>query len=116
MTLGDKKADPLAELTVRFEENGALKVEELDKQVLAASPMWATVAFLSRERDPATGEMRAPRVSLRRYKKRGGKFIVDKHFTLTTGVQAKALVDVLRGWFDSGALDDGHGDDVDDDG
>lgn len=116
MTVGDKKTDPLADLTVRFEEDGVLKVEELDKQVLASSPMWATVAFLSRERDPATGEMRAPRVSLRRYKKRGGRFVVDKHFTLTTGAQARALVDVLRGWFDVGGLGDGHADDVDDDG
>lgn len=113
MGIGENKPDPLQELTVRFEDGGVVQVEELDKRVLASSPMWATVAFLSRERDPATGALRAPRVSLRRYKKRGGKFIVDKHFTLTTGKQAQALVDALRGWLDGGGLGEG---DVDDDG
>lgn len=116
MTLGDKSKDPLAELTVAFSEGDVVQVEQLDKAVLASSPMWATVAFLSRERDPATGSMRAPRVSLRRYKKRGGKFVVDKHFTLTNRAQARALIDALHGWFDDGGkgavdVDDGHDED-----
>jgi hypothetical protein len=102
--------DPLAELTVRFEEHGVVQVEELARAVLASSPTWATVAFLARERDPAGGGLRAPRVSLRRYKKRGGRFVVDKHFTLTTRAQASALVEVLTGW-----LKDGGGFDVIDD-
>ena len=90
-----------------------MQVEELAKAVLASSPTWATLAFLARERDPVSGALRAPRVSLRRYKKRGGKFVVDKHFTLTNRAQADALVAALGGWFSAG----GPGDvDVDDPG
>lgn len=98
-------ADPTAGLTVRFEEDGVLQVEELARAVLGVSPTWATVAFLARERDRASGAFRAPRVSLRRYKKRGGRFIVDKHFTLTHAGQARALQAALAGWF----ADDGPG-------
>ena len=91
-----------SELTVNFEEDGVLQVEELAKVVLGVSPTWATIAFLARERDRASGVFRAPRVSLRRYKKRGGRFIVDKHFTLTNAGQARALQAALAGWFADG--------------
>jgi hypothetical protein len=95
-------ADPTAGLTVRFEEDGQLQVEELARVVLGVSSTWATVAFLARERDRATGHFRAPRVSLRRYKKRGGRFVVDKHFTLTNAGQARALQHALASWFADG--------------
>lgn len=94
--------DPIGALTVRFEEDGQLHVDELDKAVLAQSSTWATVAFLARERDPATGSFSPPRVSLRRYKRRGGRFVVDKHFTLTNAAQAHALMVALAGWFPHG--------------
>lgn len=100
------KADPLDDLTVRFEEGGVVQVEELAKVVLASSPAWATLAFLARERDRETGALRAPRVSLRRYKKRGGRFVVDKHFTLTNRAQALALQAQLLDWFKDGGVGD----------
>ena len=114
-----EKADPLADLTVRFEEAGVVQVEELARVVLAASPTWATLAFLAHERDRATGAWKAPRVSLRRYKKRGGRFIVDKHFTLTNRNQAEVLRQTLASWFDAGGAGDTAAaatDDDDDDG
>ncbi len=95
--------DPLTSLTVRFEEEGVVKVEEVAKVVLASSPMWATVAFVSRERDAASG-LGPARVSVRRYKKRGGRYHVDKHLTLTTLQQARALRDALSEWIDAGVL------------
>ena len=96
--------DPVAELTVRFEENGVVVVEELAKAVLTASSTWVTVAYLARERDKVSGVFAGPRVSLRRYKKRGGRFIVDKHFTLTTRPQVVALQEALATWFAADGL------------
>lgn len=96
--------DPVAELTVRYEEDGVVVVEELAKAVLTTSATWTTVAYLSRERDKVSGAFAAPRVSLRRYKKRGGRFITDKHFTLTTRTQVMALQEALAAWFAA----DGH--------
>jgi hypothetical protein len=101
-----------AELTIRYEEAGVVVVEELAHAVLAASPTWTTVAFLSRERDKVSGEFGGPRVSLRRYKKRGGRFVVDKHFTLTTRAQALALQAALGTWLADGGLAGGHVDDT----
>jgi hypothetical protein len=106
--------DPTAGLTVRFEEGGVLQVEELQRVVLSTSPAWATIAFLARERDPTTGEFRAPRVSLRRYKRRAGRFVVDKHFTLTTRAQGLALATALSTWFAEGGPGAGADDDGDD--
>jgi hypothetical protein len=97
--------DPISALTVRFEDGGQLQVDELGKAVLAQSPTWATIAFLARERDPATGAFSSPRVSLRRYKRRGGRFVVDKHFTLTNGAQALALMTAIGNWFPPGAVE-----------
>lgn len=110
--------DQHPELTVRYEEDGVVVVEELARTVLASSPTWTTIAFLSRERDKVSGVFGGPRVSLRRYKKRGGRFVVDKHFTLTTRAQAAALQAALGTWLGDGGLasgDDGaHGNDDDD--
>jgi hypothetical protein len=97
--------DPIGALTVRFEDGGQLQVDELGKAVLAHSPTWATIAFLARERDPATGAFSSPRVSLRRYKRRGGRFVVDKHFTLTNGAQARALMTAIGSWFPPDAVE-----------
>jgi hypothetical protein len=99
-------------LTVRFEEGGVLQVDELDRVVVAVSPMWATIAFLARERDRATGVWRAPRVQLRRYKRRGGRFVVEKHFTLTGRTQADAVAAALQGWFAAGGKGRVEGDDA----
>jgi hypothetical protein len=87
------------ELTVAFEENGEPKVKELDKVVLSASTSWCTVAFLFQERDVESGGWRAPKVSLRRYRKRGKGWIVDKHVVLTGAKQARGLALALTNWF-----------------
>jgi hypothetical protein len=99
-------------LTVRFEEAGVLQVDELDRVVVSVSSLWATIAFLARERDRATGQWRAPRVQLRRYKRRGGRFVVDKHFTLTGRAQADAVAAALGAWFANGGKGRVDGDDA----
>jgi hypothetical protein len=95
-------AKDVDDLTVNWTEEGALKVRELDKVVLSTSTSWATVAFLFQEHDTESGGWRAPKVSLRRYRKRGGKFVVDKHLTLSTEKQAVDLAKAIEGWFSDG--------------
>jgi hypothetical protein len=86
------------DLTVSWTENGVEKVRELNKTVLSTSTSWATIAFLFQEND-GEGGWRAPKVSIRRYRKRGKGFVVDKHLTLSTAKQAVALADAIKGWF-----------------
>lgn len=97
------------ELTVTFEENGVLKVRELDRAVLSSASTWATVAHLFEERDPEGG-FRGPKVSLRRYRKRGKGFVVDKHLTLSSARQAHALALALARWFPEAPPAGGDGD------
>ena len=88
----------IEELSVTFEENGVLKVRQLDRVVLSSSSSWATVAHLFEERDPEGG-FRGPKVSLRRYRKRGKGFVVDKHLTISSPRQAHTLAAALARWF-----------------
>lgn len=91
------------ELTVNWTEDGVLKVRELDKVVLSTATSWATVAFLFQEHDPESADgWRAPKVSIRRYRKRGGKLHVDKHLTLSTEKQALDLAAAIGAWFAEG--------------
>ena len=93
-------AKTVDELTVNWTEAGVLKVRELDKAVLSTSSSWATVAFLFQEHDAESpGGWRAPKVSIRRYRKRGGKLHVDKHLTLSTEKQATDLAAAIGAWF-----------------
>ncbi len=96
------------DLTVTFVEDGAVKVQELAKAVLSSSSSWATIAFLFRESDGAGG-WRAPKVSVRRYRKRGKGFVVDKHLTLSTSKQALGLSQAIEAWFAPGGPGDAAG-------
>jgi len=95
----------IEELTVNWSENGVVKTKELDKRILSSSTSWATIAFLFQEADGAGG-FRAPKVSLRRYRKRGKTFVVDKHLTLSTKAQAQALAHAIGTWFAVGGPGD----------
>lgn len=94
----------LDELTVNFEEDGVTKVRELDRAVLSSSSAWATIAYLFEERGPQ-GDFRGPKVSLRRYRKRGQGFVVEKHLTIGSPRQAHGLAVALTRWFPEAQAD-----------
>ena len=85
------------ELTVQWEENGELKVRELDKQVLSAGS-WATVMFLFQEKDPRTGGFRAPKIALRRYQKARGGWRFHSKFHVSSKAQAKEVARIIETW------------------
>ena len=61
-------SDALSQLTVNWEEDGVQKVKEIDKHVLSKGA-WATLMFLYQEWDPKEEKYRAPKISIRRYRK-----------------------------------------------
>lgn len=65
-------ASDIDDLSVNYEEEGQVVVEELDKLILHRGS-WTTVLFLYRERDK-TGEFGPPKAGLRRYQKSQGVF------------------------------------------
>ncbi len=106
-------AEKLEDLTIDYEENGQVVRKTLDKHVLTKGA-WSTVAFLFQEADRKTGELSAPKVSIRRYRKQNDQYRQQSHFTISSANQAHMVADMLLRWFpDRGAAggDDGDGDD-----
>ena len=85
-------------LTVQYEEDGVVKVEQLDKEVLNKG-LWTTVLFLYRERDRKTGEFGQPKAGLRRYQKVGGVYRKRDAINFSAKT-APAAVETLQKWFD----------------
>jgi hypothetical protein len=85
------------DLTIQYEEEGQVVVEELDK-VLLQKGTWATVLFLYRQMDPKTGEMGPPRAGLRRYQKVHGQYRKRDAINLSEK-SAPILLETLKKWF-----------------
>jgi len=85
------------ELTVQFEKDGVVLVEELGKVVLS-SGNWATILFRFREFDEKEGVFLEEKFALRRYQKRRGGYAVHSRFTISNVTQAKQVQKALSEW------------------
>ena len=86
------------ELTIQYEEDGIVKVKELDKALLSKGA-WTTVMFLYQELDTKTGQMSEPKISIRRYKKSGDIYRQQSKFNITNQKQANQIVEIIQKWF-----------------
>lgn len=86
------------QLSINYEEDGQVLVEQLDKVVLNKG-LWTTVLFLYRERDRNTGDFGPPKAGLRRYQKVSGQFRKRDAINFSAKT-APAVVEHLRKWFD----------------
>ncbi|MFH1134528.1 MAG: hypothetical protein V1816_00430 [Pseudomonadota bacterium] len=91
-------AETIDEITINYEEDGMLVVEELEKVVLNRGA-WTTVLFKYREREKKTGEFGPPKAGLRRYQKHGGVFKKRDAINLSPD-SAKTLCKTLTDWFE----------------
>lgn len=106
-------AEKLEDLTIDYEENGVVVRKTVDKHVLTRGS-WSTVAFLFQEADRKTGNLTAPKVSIRRYRKSNDQYRQQSAFTISSANQAHQVADLLLRWFPdravaSDAVDDGAG-------
>jgi hypothetical protein len=85
-------------LTVNWEEGGELKVKELARYVLSKGS-WATVMFFYVELDPKTKEYREPKITIRRYRKRGDAYMYQSKFNFSSEAQAREIARVLDAWY-----------------
>ena len=90
-------AEKVEDLTIAYEENGQVLVQEIDKEVLS-SGAWATVIFRYRELDRARGEYGPDKYSVRRYQKRESQYLPKSKFNISSAAQAKKLLAVLSRW------------------
>ncbi|HEY0711871.1 MAG TPA: hypothetical protein VGF45_04300, partial [Polyangia bacterium] len=106
-------AETLDELTYNYEDEGVLVRKELDKVVLTKGA-WATMMFLYQELDKATGQFRAPKIAIVRFKKWKGSYRKQSSFNVSSEKQARQITDVFEGWYEKMAAATGGG--ADDDG
>ena len=90
-------AEKVEDLTIAYEEDDQVLVQEIDKEVLS-SGAWATVIFRYRELDRARGEYGPDKYSVRRYQKREGQYLPKSKFNISSAAQAKKLLAVLSRW------------------
>jgi hypothetical protein len=90
-------ASDIDEITIQYEEDGQVVVEELSKEILYRGA-WTTILFLYRELDAKTGEFGPPKAGLRRYQKWQGTFRKKDAINITEK-NAPALIAKLQEWF-----------------
>lgn len=90
------------ELTVDYEEEGILKVKQVDKEVLSKGA-WATVLYRYQEWVPESDTYGPDRYTIRRYKKSAGEYRQQSKFTISSADQARRIVGALQRWLEEGA-------------
>ncbi|MBN1422587.1 MAG: hypothetical protein JXP34_27665 [Planctomycetes bacterium] len=91
-------AGTVDELTVRYEEDGKVLVEEIDKRILSKGS-WTTILFLFRSRNRQSGEFDAPQAAIRRYQKVRGTYMLRSKFTISSARQAHQIAEAIQQWF-----------------
>lgn len=85
------------DLSCEWEQDGEVIVEQLDKNILTKGA-WATIMFLYRERKPDKS-WSEPKVRVQRYKKAHGRYMSQSKFNISSGKQARKIIDQLVQWF-----------------
>ncbi len=91
-------ATTVDEITINYEdENGVLRVKELDKQVLTKGA-YSTIMFRYQEYVEASDDYGPEKFSIRRYRKLGGVFKQDSKFNISSVRQANMVIETLTRW------------------
>lgn len=93
-------AETIDELTINYEEDGVLKVKELDKVILTKGA-WSTIMFQFQNWDAVKNEYKAPSYAIRRYQKRNGAYQLKSKFNISSNDQAQKIIDALTQWMGS---------------
>ena len=89
--------ETIDDLTVQFEENGQVIVNELDKVVLSKGA-WTTILFRYQQWQPEKDSFGPDMYVIRRYKKAGGEYRQQSKFNISSADQARKIVDALSSW------------------
>jgi len=91
-------AETIDEISVDWkDENGQQLVRQVRKEVLT-SGAWSTIMFMYQDFDKKTSEFGPKKIRVARYQKRGGKFIPQSKFNISSAKQAKRIIEIVQGW------------------
>ena len=85
-------------LTVNWSEDGELRVKELKKHVLTKGA-WATLMFLYQEYDKKSAEFKAPKITIRRYRKRNDQYVYQSKFNISSEAQGLEIARKICEWY-----------------
>ncbi|MDR1778118.1 MAG: hypothetical protein LBR31_09895 [Desulfovibrio sp.] len=87
------------DITVNYEENGQILVNELDKVVLSRGG-WTTIIFRCQEWRPESDDYGPDKFIIARYRKSGGEYRRQSKFTISGVDQARKIIGALQSWTD----------------
>ncbi len=91
-------AETVDEITIDWkDENGQHLVKEVRKEVLT-SGAWSTIMFMYQDLDKKTGEFGPKKIRVARYQKRGGKYIPQSKFNVSSAKQARRIIEIVHSW------------------
>ena len=91
-------AETIDEISIDWKgDNGQYLVKQVKKEVLT-SGAWSTVMFMYQDLDKKTGEFGPRKIRVIRYQKRGGKFIPQSKFNISSAKQAKRIIEIIQNW------------------
>ena len=94
-------AENIDDLTIAFYQDDRNVIKEIKKEVLTRGN-WTTIVYMFQELNKKTGEYEAPKVSIRRYQKRGGAYKQQSKFNISSAKQARQISALLVKWFPEG--------------
>ena len=91
-------AETIDEISIDWkDENGQQLVRQVKKEVLT-SGAWSTIMFMYQDLDRKAGEFGPKKIRVVRYQKRGGKFIPQSKFNISSARQAKRIIEIIQNW------------------
>jgi hypothetical protein len=90
-------ASEIDQISINYEEDGVLIVNELDKVILSRGA-WATILFRYQQWEAAKNAYSGDRFTIRRYRKVKGNYMQQSKFNISSADQAKKIVDALSQW------------------
>ncbi len=92
-------ASDVNDITIQYEEEGQVLVQQLDKEILTKGA-WATILFRYKNWSRAKNEFAKEMFTIRRYQKRNGEYLPKSKFNISSAEQAKKIITTLEKWVD----------------
>jgi len=90
-------AETIDEITIKYEEDDQLIVDELDKEILTRGA-WTTIIFKYRQWDNKRDDFGPNKFTIRRYRKMKGEYKQQSKFNISNKEQAEKIVSALNRW------------------
>ncbi|ETR73739.1 MAG: hypothetical protein OMM_06770 [Candidatus Magnetoglobus multicellularis str. Araruama] len=90
-------AENIDDITIKYEEDDKIIVDELDKEILSKGA-WTTIIFKFRQWDNKLDDYGPDKFTIRRYRKMKGEYKQQSKFNISSKDQAEKIVATLQKW------------------